>query len=137
MMTDVENTDTYDSRLVASGFPTAADDYMDRGLDLHEYMVLNPLATYFMRAGSTEYIAEGIYQGDLLVVDRSEQPKVGRLAVVKIDGDLAIRRIAAGNGELVLVKAGSPTLSISKEGANRNVIWGIITHVIHELILRD
>ena len=71
---------------VEAGFPSPADDYVDRALDLHEELVPRPAATFFVRARGESMIGAGIHDGDLLVVDRSLPPVPGRVVIAALDG---------------------------------------------------
>src|SRR6187549_914745 len=76
----------------ATGFSAAADDYMERGIDLNEQLIRNKPATYFMRVTGNSMINAGIYDGDIVIVDRSLKPQNGKIVIAVIDGELLIRR---------------------------------------------
>mgnify|MGYP001110636459 CR=1 FL=1 len=98
------------------GFPSPAEDYTDRGLDLNEHLVPHPAATFFMRAAGDATDGD-IRDGDLLVVDRSLDP--GR-------GDLVV---ATGAGELVVTRLDIVQANTPEEAA----VWGVCTHLIRRL----
>jgi len=77
---------------VEAGFPSPADDYMEGALDLNAHVIKHPAATYFVRASGDSMTGAGIFDGDLLVVDRSLKPAHGRGAIVEVDGQLAVKR---------------------------------------------
>lgn len=77
---------------ISSGFPSPAEDYEEPPLDLHNLVVANPLATYFMEMDSDEHVALGVQRGDILTVDRSLEPAAGRLVVVVADEGLRLLR---------------------------------------------
>jgi DNA polymerase V len=60
---------------VAAGFPSPADDHLDRGLDLHELLIHHPAATYDVRLSGDSMQGVGLYDGDILVVDHSLEPE--------------------------------------------------------------
>src|SRR4029453_9161528 len=76
----------------ATGFGAAADDYMERGIDLNEQLVRNKPATFFMRVSGISMINAGIYDGDIVIVDRSIKPQNGKIVIAVIDGEMLIRR---------------------------------------------
>src|SRR3954467_9497696 len=76
----------------ATGFNAAADDYMERGIDLNEHLIKNKPATYFFRMHSDAMIDAGIHPGDILVVDRSLTAVSGKIIVAAFDGELIVRR---------------------------------------------
>src|SRR5688500_8345339 len=76
----------------ATGFGAAADDYMERGIDLNEQLIRNKPATFFMRVCGNSMINAGIYDGDIAIVDRSLKPQNGKIVIAVIDGEMLIRR---------------------------------------------
>jgi DNA polymerase V len=77
----------------ANGFGAAADDYMERGIDLNEQLILNKPATYFFRMNSDAMINAGIFNEDVLIVDRSLKAMNGKIIVAIVNGDLVVRRL--------------------------------------------
>ena len=89
---------------VRAGFPSPADDYLDKKLDLNEHLIHHPSATYYVRAQGDSMINFGIFDGDLLVVDRSLAPVHGDIIIAAINGeltckvlDLTHRQLLSGN----------------------------------------
>src|SRR5882762_11838035 len=76
----------------ATGFAAAADDYMERGIDLNEQLIRNKPATFFMKVSGGSMINAGIYDGDIVIVDRSIKPVNGKIVIAVIDGEMLIRR---------------------------------------------
>jgi len=118
----------------ANGFAAAADDYMERGIDLNEQLIANKPATFFFRMNGDAMIEDGIFSGDILIVDRSIKPLSGKLIVAVLDGELLVRRLQRNlhNVELVAAnkKMGSIQLSVFDDRSN---VWGVVTCVIHVL----
>src|SRR5205809_6477857 len=77
----------------ANGFGAAADDYMERGIDLNEQLIINKPATYFFRMNSDAMINAGIFSEDVLIVDRSLKATNGKIIVAIVNGDLVVRRL--------------------------------------------
>ena len=75
------------------GFPSPADDFIERPLDLNEQLVSNPIATFFVRASGNSMDGAGIHDGDLLVVDRSVTPAHGKVVIAVVDGGLTVKRL--------------------------------------------
>ena len=94
----------------ASGFGAAADDYMERGIDLNEQLIRNKPATFFMKMNGSSMINAGIYDGDILIVDRSIKPVNGKIVIAAIDGEMLIRRYERTFTKLRLVPE-TPKLS--------------------------
>jgi DNA polymerase V len=118
---------------VAAGFPSPADDYIDRHLDLHEHLIEHPAATFYLRASGNSMVRAGIHNGDLLVVDRAVEPRDGHVVIAVIDGELAVKRLCRSGGRLLLESegAGYPPIAITEEMDLR--IWGVCRYVIHRL----
>tara|TARA_R110002167_G_scaffold51995_3_gene150430 strand:+ start:1228 stop:1653 length:426 start_codon:yes stop_codon:yes gene_type:complete len=80
----------YGSR-VAAGFPSPADDYLEAKLDLNSHLIKHPSATFFARAEGDSMRGRGIYPGDLLIIDRSIQPKHGYTIIAALHGELTCK----------------------------------------------
>ena len=76
---------------VVAGFPSPADDYIESKLDLNEHLIRRPAATFFVRVSGDSMQGVGIYSGDLLVVDRSLEPKDGDIAIAVVNGELTVK----------------------------------------------
>ena len=88
---------------VTAGFPSPADDYLEGALDLNEYLVKHKAATFFWRVTGDSMTGVGIHSGDLLIVDRSLEPKDGNVIIAVLDGELTVKRIEIHDGKLFLV----------------------------------
>ena len=117
----------------ATGFGAAADDYMDRGIDLNEQLVKNKPATFFMRVSGNSMINAGIYNGDLVIVDRSVQPKNGKIVIAVIDGEMLIRRLSISFNKMWLVPETLNPLVIEVSEFSDFKIWGVVMHVVRTL----
>ncbi len=120
-----------ENKFIASGWPAASDDYADRKLNLHELLVTQPSATYFMRIGSQQYVREGIHQNDLLIVDRSMTVAAGRLVIAIVDGVLSVRRVVSHGGQLCL--SGVTPQPIGEFNSTEASVWGVIAHIVRTL----
>jgi DNA polymerase V len=118
---------------VAAGFPSPAEDYMDSRLDLNEYCVERPSATYFMRISGESMRNMGIFDGDMLVVDRALKPRYNDIVVAIVDGDFTVKQLCKRNGLVYLAAANPdyPPIVLSDESDFR--VWGVALHVIHRL----
>lgn len=122
------------SSKVAAGFPSPAEDYIADSLDLNEYLVKHPAATFLVRASGNSMINAGIYENDILIVDRSLPPAHGKIVIAAIDGQLTVKRLhKKPNGQFVLMPENPdyPPIEISEE--NETYIWGVVTNVIHSV----
>ena len=115
----------------ANGFGGAADDYMERGIDLNEQLIINKPATYFFRMNSDAMINAGIFNTDVLIVDRSLKATNGKIIVAIINGDLVVRRLQIGFHHASLVAENNGYANIELEEFNDSTLWGVVTCVIH------
>lgn len=118
---------------VAAGFPSPADDYMEGALDLNEHLVRNPAATFFVRVTGESMRDAGIFPNDLLVVDRSLEPKNGSVVIAVLNGELTVKRIWKRNGQVELRAANPDFPPIRLAGEMELDIWGVVKYAIHQL----
>ena len=119
---------------VEAGFPSPADDYMEGSLDLNDHIIKHPSATYFVKASGDSMIGAGIFNGDLLIVDRSLEASSGKVVIAEVDGQLTVKRLLKlGNG-FSLQSENSSYPPIELQEGNEVVVWGVVTHVIHDLL---
>ena len=119
---------------VSAGFPSPATDYLENKLDLNEYLVKHPAATYIVKANGSSMVDAGILSGDLLIVDRSVTPRNESIVIASIFGDLTVKKIRKKNTSLFLVSANSDYPSIEVKEEMECFIWGVVTYVIHKSI---
>lgn len=117
----------------ASGFGAATDDYAERGIDLNEQLIKNKPASFFMRVSGSSMINAGIYNGDIVIVDRSVKPTNNKIVIAVIDGEMLIRRYEKTINKLRLVPE-TPKLSpIEVSEFSDCVIWGVVVCVIRNV----
>ena len=118
---------------VPAGFPSPANDYLEATLDLNEYLVRDQESTYFVRVKGHSMTGAGIFDGDMLVVDRSIEPSPGKIIVAVVDGELTVKRLAYENGRPVL-KAQNPHFKdIVLKDTQELLCWGVVTSTIRKL----
>ena len=116
---------------VQAGFPSPADDYMERSLDLNEELIHRPHATFFLRAAGHSMVGAGIHDGDLLIVDRAAPPHPGLVVVAIVDGEFTLKRLSQTSDGLAL-EAEHPNYRPIAVGEATDVrIWGVVTFVVH------
>jgi len=118
---------------VPAGFPSPADDYIERKLDLNEYLVRHPAATFFVRVTGDSMTGAGIHSGDLLIVDRSLEPADNSVVIAGVEGELTVKRIRKRGGRLFLVPDNSDYEPIEIGEDTDFDIWGVVTCVLHRL----
>lgn len=118
---------------VSAGSPSPADEYVEEKIDLNRYLIKNPPTTFLVRATGDSMIGAGIYSGDVLVVDKSIDPKDGKIIIAAIDGHLTVKRLSTKEG-CVILKAENPAhKDIMLEENSDLIIWGVVTSVLHKV----
>ena len=120
---------------IKAGFPSPAQDYVENGIDLNRELVRNPSSTFFGRARGNSMEGVGIFDGDLLIIDKSLEPQEGKIAVCFIDGEFTLKRIHFEREKGVVVAVwlqpeneSFAPIKVTQE--NQFIIWGIVTHSI-------
>lgn len=117
----------------ATGFTAAADDYMERGIDLNEQLIKNKPATFFFRMTGDAMAGAGIFNGDVLIVDRSIKTANGKIVVAVLNGEMLVRRLETSINKIRLLPE-SPRLSpIEVDQQSSFNVWGVVTYNIHAL----
>jgi len=117
----------------ATGFGAAADDYMERGIDLNEQLILNKPATFFFRMNGDAMVNAGIQSGDVLIVDRSIKAANGKIIIAAINGDLVVRRYQQTINRITLIAENQKYGNIELGEFTEYTSWGVVTCVIHIL----
>lgn len=118
---------------VEAGFPSPAEDYLDRKLDLHQHLVRNEAATFFLRAHGESMIGAGIHDGDLLIVDRSVDAGHRKVVIAALDGELTVKRLLRREGRVYLAPENPQFDPIDITESEFVHIWGVVTYVVHKL----
>jgi DNA polymerase V len=116
---------------VSAGFPSPAGDHVEGKLDLNEHLIRRPAATYFVRAEGESMRDAGIFSGDLMIVDRSVNPKSGDVVIALVHGDLTVKRLTGSQRGWKLTAANPSFVDISLTELGCE-IWGIVTHSIRQ-----
>lgn len=118
------------SSKVPAGLPSPADDHLDDLLDLNEHLVRHPGDTFFVRVQGDSMIGAGIHDGDLLVIDRSIEPKTGTIVVAVVNGELTVKRLRSEGGRIWLMPENPAFQPLEiREGVDL-VIWGVVVHAV-------
>ncbi|MFO7629580.1 MAG: translesion error-prone DNA polymerase V autoproteolytic subunit [Prochlorococcaceae cyanobacterium] len=118
---------------VAAGFPSPADDYVEAGIDLNEQLIRHPSSTFFLRVSGDSMRGAGIHHGDLLIVDRSVEPRSGRIVVAAVDGAFTLKRLVQRQGRWRLEAANPDYPPLELGDADDHRLWGVAIHTIHPL----
>jgi DNA polymerase V len=116
----------------ATRFGAAADDHIERGIDLNEELIQNKPATFFMRVGCGNMMEAGIHKGDVVIVDRSVKAVSGKVIIAVLNGDMIIRRLEKIHNRIrLLADAGKLAPLLIDSSSEDFAIWGVVTYVIH------
>jgi len=118
---------------VPAGFPSPAGDYEEDKLDLNSHLVRNPAATFFVRVTGDSMIGAGIHHGDLLIVDRSLEPKDRSVVIAVLNGELTVKRIRMKHRKITLEPENHNYFAQEVTEDAEFEIWGVVTNVIHKL----
>ena len=117
----------------AAGFPSPADDYMDRPLDFNELLIENPAATFAVRIAGESMIGAGIFPNDIAVVDRSRTAVSGCIVLALIDGEFTVKRYRVKAGRVTLQAENPAFRDILIAGECAFEVWGVVTKSIRML----
>lgn len=120
------------SQKAETGFVSPAADHLQKPLDLEELIVHHPAATFYVRAEGNAMQASGIHDGDILVVDRSLNPKDENIVIAAIEEEPVIRRLVKRGSRLFLLSDAPKFEPITIHPDTNWLIWGVVTHVIHK-----
>jgi DNA polymerase V len=120
--------------LVPAGFPSPADDYMDRFLDLNDYLINNKAASFYIRVSGESMRGAGILPGDILLVDRSIDPVHNRIVVAVIDNEMTVKRLRLRGGRVFLVSEHPEFRPMEITGEMDAHVWGVVAAVIRKLV---
>lgn len=117
---------------IPAGFPSPAADHAAKRLDLIERLVTHPQATYLMRVRGLSMVEAGIFDGDIVVIDRAIKPRTGHIVVAVVDGEFTVKQLVLRAGRLRL-KAANPTVAdiVPKDGQTVEV-WGVVKAAVKE-----
>ena len=116
------------------GFPSPAQDYVEQGIDLNDYCIRHPAATYLVQACGDSMINAGIYPGDLLVVDRSLEARHGQVVIASVNGEMTCKRLELR--PVTRLVAANPDYGAIVPGEGVTLeIFGVVTNLVRKLSL--
>jgi len=118
---------------VTAGFPSPAADYTQQQIDLNSYLVRNKNATYLFRVKGDSMIDAGIYENDVLLVDRSINPKHNHIILAQLNNEFTVKRLHRRGGVVKLIAENNlyPPRLIKEE--DNLIAWGVVTYNLHKL----
>jgi len=118
---------------VSAGFPSPADDFKELRISIDQEVVRNEEATFYARVSGESMLGAGLEDGDLLVIDRSLEPKDNKRAVCFIDGEFTVKRLKVEKNCVYLMPENKKYKPIKVTEENELIIWGVVTYVVKKL----
>lgn len=115
---------------IRAGFPSPAQDYVEGAIDLNRELIRHPSSTFYGRVSGDSMKDAGLFDGDIVVVDKSINPRDGDMAVCCIDGEFTIKFIKIEKGDIWLIPANEAFQPIRVTSENDFIVWGIVTYSI-------
>jgi DNA polymerase V len=119
---------------VNAGFPSPATDYMEKELDLNQFLIHNPEASFFVRVSGDSMIQAGIFDGDTLIIDRSLPVKNGSIILAIVEEEFTIKRFIQRAGKTYLAPENENYQVLEVTNNESFQIWGIVTATIHKFV---
>jgi DNA polymerase V len=118
---------------ITAGFPSPAQDYIEKTIDLNEQLITHPVATFFVRVEGDSMIDAGIFPDDVLIVDRALNPADGNVIVAVLNSELTVKklRIKPDCWSLIPQNPAYPEIVITED--TDFSVWGVVTYCIHKL----
>lgn len=122
----------YYAQYVSAGFLSPAEDYEDLELDLNKYLIKHPSATFYVHVKGDSMKNAGIFDGDLLIIDRAEKAKSGSIILAVVDGDFTVKRLVKEGAKCFLMPE-NPKYKAIEIGEEQDFrVWGVVIYVIHK-----
>ncbi len=116
----------------SAGFPAPGDDQVENILDINDLVVKNPASTFFVRVQGDSMIGAGIFSGDVLVVDRSKDPKDGTIVVAAVNGELVVKRLSLEGKNALLLSENEEYEPIRVGDGEECFIWGAVVGSVRQ-----
>lgn len=111
---------------IRAGFPSPADDFIELSIDLNKEFVKHKDTTFYARVKGDSMKNAGIFDGDLLIIDKSLEPQNNKIAICQIDGEFTVKRIKIEKDVVWLVAENEDFKPIKVTLENEFLIWGIV-----------
>lgn len=119
---------------VSAGFPSPASDYEDKRLDINDYLVRNPVSTFFFAVSGDSMEGAQIFHGDVLVVDRSIEAQHGHIVVAFYQGERLVKRLHCRHGRVALLAENPAYPALEVRQGEDLVVWGVVTGKFKRLL---
>lgn len=119
---------------VQAGFPSPADDFMVQRIDLTKELITHPQATFLLRVNGESMRDAGIFDGDMLVVNKAIKPRHGHVVVAVVDGEFTVKYLHQRAGRVKLKPANPTFPEITPREGQTLEVWGVVTHSIKNFV---
>ena len=120
---------------VCAGVPSPAEDLGAHRIDLTSLLVVHAQATYFLRASGHSMVEAGIFDDDIMVVDRAVRPRHGHIVVAVVDGEFTVKRLYQRAGRIKLRAANVTFPDIVPKDGQTIEIWGVVRSTIKQFVV--
>lgn len=120
---------------VTAGLPSPAEEFSTKRLDLSEVLVRHPQATYLLRVSGNSMVDAGIFDGDLLVVDKAIKPRHGHIVVAVVGGEFTVKYLHMRAGRFKLKPANATYPEIVPAEGETVEVWGVVTSSIKRFVV--
>lgn len=120
---------------IPAGFPSPADDYIEGGLDLNTYLIRNKTATFFFRVIGDSMIEANIHDGDMLIVDRSIEPKHEHIVLAVINNEYTVKRLYWQNKKVELHAENPAYPPICFREHEELQVWGVVVGTVSKFMV--
>lgn len=117
---------------VAAGFPSPAEDHLVRRVDLMEQLIKHPQATFLLRVRGESMKDAGIFDGDVVLVDKAIQPRSGQVVIAVVDGEFVCKTLWQRAGRMKLKAANATYPDISPKDGQTVEVWGVVVAAIKQ-----
>lgn len=119
---------------VKAGFPSPAETHMETTLDLNDYIIRHPAATFFVKVRGNSMTNAGIQSDDILVVDRSLPPYDGATIIAVVNSEMVVKRVIQMRNRLYILPDNPDCRPMEVTAEMNFQVWGVVTYVIHKTI---
>jgi DNA polymerase V len=117
---------------ISAGFPSPAQDYIEETLDLNEFLITHPSATFFLRVEGFSMINAGIFPGDILIVDRSLEAAHKKIVIAIVDGEMTVKRLWREKDKWYLMPENPEFPMVEITSDMEFIIWGVVVYSLHK-----
>ena len=116
-----------------AGFPSPAEDFLEPGLNLNQYLIQNSAATFCVKVKGDSMVGSKITTGDILIVDRSLSPQNQNIILAILNGNFVVKKLLISNNDYYLLSDNKYANKIKINSEMEFYVWGVVTYVIHKL----